>query len=65
LDDLAGLGDPDVARLVGSIRARLAEAEAQIQELEHRGLAHGETPEVLKRRELESQLAARKARLGL
>jgi phage shock protein A len=65
LDDLAGLGDPDVARLVGSIRARLAEAEAQIQELERRGLAHGETPEVLKRRELESQLAARKARLGL
>lgn len=65
LDDLAGLGDPDVARVVSSIRARLAEAEAQIQELERRGLAHGETPEVLKRRELESQLEARKARLGL
>jgi len=65
LEDLAGLGDPDVARVVGSIRARLAEAEAQIQELERRGLAHGETPAVLKRTELEGQLEARKARLGL
>jgi phage shock protein A len=65
LDDLSGLGDPDVARLVGSIRTRLAEAEAQIQELEQRALAHGETPEVLKRRELEAQLEERKARLGL
>jgi phage shock protein A len=65
LDDLSGSGDPDVARLVGSIRTRLAEAEAQIQELEQRALAHGETPEVLKRRELEAQLEERKARLGL
>ncbi len=65
LDDLAGAGDPDVARIVNSIRGRLAEAEAQIAELEQRGLAHGETPEVLKRMELESQLEARKARLGL
>jgi phage shock protein A len=65
LDDLAGSGDPDVARVVNSIRTRLAEAEAHIHELEQRGLAHGETPEVLKRKELESQLEARKARLGL
>ncbi len=65
LDDLAGIGDPDVAGVVTSIRSRLAEAEAKIQELEARGLAHGETPEVLKRKELESQLEARKARLGL
>jgi phage shock protein A len=65
LDDLAGVGDPDVARVVHSIRRRLAEAEAQIHELERRGLAHGETPEVLKRKELEAQLEARKARLGL
>ena len=65
LEDLSGSGDPDVARVVNSIRSRLADAEAQIQELEQRGLAHGETPEVLKRRELESQLEARKARLGL
>jgi phage shock protein A len=65
LDDLAGTGDPDVAQVVNSIRARLGEAEAQIQELERRGLALGETPDVLKRKELESQLEARKARLGL
>jgi phage shock protein A len=65
LDDLAGVGDPDAERVVGAIRTRLAEAEAQLQELEQRGLAHGETPEVLKRKELEAQLEARKARLGL
>jgi phage shock protein A len=65
LDDLEGVGDPDAARVVGDIRTRLAEAEAQLQELEQRGLARGETPEVLKRRELEAQLEARKARLGL
>jgi phage shock protein A len=64
LDDLAGTGDPDVARIVNSIRGRLDEAEAQIAELERRGLARGETPEVLKRMELETQLEARKARLG-
>jgi phage shock protein A len=65
LEDLAGTGDPDKARVVESIRHRLAEAEAHIQELEQRGLSHGETPDVLKRKELESQLEARKARLGL
>lgn len=65
LDDLEGSGDPDAARVVGAIRTRLAEAEAQLQELEQRGLAHGETPDVLKRKELEAQIEARKARLGL
>jgi phage shock protein A len=65
LDDLSGTGDPDVARVVNSIRTRLAEAEAQIQELQQRALEHGETPEVLKRKELEAQLEERKARLGL
>jgi phage shock protein A len=65
LDDLSGVGDPDAERVVGAIRTRLAEAEAQLQELEQRGLAHGETPDVLKRKELEAQLEARKARLGL
>jgi phage shock protein A len=65
LDDLAGAGDPDVARVVDSIRRRLAVAEARIRELEQKGLARGETPEVLKRKELESQLEARKSRLGL
>jgi phage shock protein A len=65
LDDLSGVGDPDAERVVGAIRTRLAEAEAQLQELEQRGLAHGETPDVLKRKELEAQIEARKARLGL
>lgn len=65
LDDLAGTGDPDVERVVNSIRARLAQAEEQIRRLEQRALAHGETPEALKRQELEAQLEARKARLGL
>ena len=65
LEDLASVGDPDVAAAVGAIRTRLAEAEAQLAQLEQRGLARGETPEVLKRKELEAQLEARKARLGL
>lgn len=65
LEDLASAGDPDVANTVGAIRTRLAEAEAQLAELEQRGLARGATPEVLKRKELEAQLEARKARLGL
>ena len=37
LDDLSGVGDPDAERVVGAIRTRLAEAEAQLQELEQRG----------------------------
>ena len=65
LDDLSGTGDADVDRVVGSIRNRLAVAESQLSELEQRSLAQGETPEVLKRKELEDQLEARKARLGL
>ncbi len=65
LEDLESAGDPDVAHTIGAIRARLAEAEAQLAQLEARGLARGETPEALKRKELEAQLEARKARLGL
>jgi phage shock protein A len=65
LDDLSGAGDPDAEQIVGSIRTRLAEAEAQLEQLEQKSLARGETPEVLKRKELEAQLEARKARLGL
>ena len=61
----SGAGDADVDRVVSSIRNRLDVAEQQLSELEQRALAHGETPEVLKRRELEDQLEARKARLGL
>lgn len=63
LEDLAGQGDPDVTRVVGAIRDRLAEAEAKLLELEQRALARGETSDVLKRKELEAQLEARKARL--
>ena len=65
LDDITGAGDADVDRVVSSIRGRLEAAELQISELEQRSLSHGETPEVLKRKELEDQLEARKARLGL
>jgi phage shock protein A len=65
LDDLEGVGDPDVAGTVGAVRTRLAEAEAQLALLEQSALARGETPEVLKRKELEAQLEARRARLGL
>ncbi len=68
LDDLeAGPAahDADTARVVNSIRERLAKAEARVQDLEQHAMAHGETPEVLKRKELESQLEARKARLGM
>jgi uncharacterized protein YjgD (DUF1641 family) len=65
LDDLEGVGDADVAGTVGTVRTRLAEAEAQLAMLEQSALARGETPEVLKRKELEAQLDARKARLGL
>lgn len=65
LEALEGAGDPDVAATVMAIRTRLAEAEAQLAQLEQRALARGETPEVLKRKELEAQLEARKARLGL
>lgn len=65
LDDLAGSGDADAARVVNAVRDRLAEAEAQLAELEQRGLTQGETPDILKRKELEAQLEARKQRLGL
>jgi hypothetical protein len=60
-----GEGDADVDRVVGSIRNRLDAAELQLSTLEQGALARGETPEVLKRRELEDQLEARKARVGL
>jgi hypothetical protein len=39
--------------------------DPQRRELQQRALEHGETPEVLKRKELEAQLEERKARLGL
>jgi phage shock protein A len=65
LDDLAGAGDADVDRVVSSIRNRLDTAEAQLAQLEQHALSQGETPEVLRRKELVDQLEARKVRLGL
>ncbi len=65
MEDMAGTGDADVDRVVSSIRNRLDVAEAQLSALEQSALARGETPDVLKRKELEAQLEARKARLGL
>jgi phage shock protein A len=63
LDDLSGAGDADVARIAESIRSRLdrasAETEMRAQTLDK------QMDEVLDRSELDAQLAARKARLGL
>ncbi len=65
MDDLAGTGDADVDRVVSSIRNRLDVAEAHLSALEQSALARGETPDTLKRKELEAQLEARKTRLGI
>ena len=63
LDDLAGVGDTDVARIAESIRSRLDRASA---ESEMRAAAlDKQMDDVLERHELDAQLAARKARLGL
>ena len=63
LDDLAGVGDADVARIADSIRARLDRASAE-SEMRAASLDK-QMDEVLDRSELDAQLAARKARLGL
>ncbi len=63
LDDLAGVGDADVARIADSIRTRLDRASA---ETEMRAASlDKQMDEVLGRSELDAQLVARKARLGL
>ena len=63
LDDLAGVGDADVARIADSIRARLdrasADTEMRAQSLDK------QMDDILDRHELDAQLSARKARLGL
>ncbi len=63
LDDLAGSGDADVARIADSIRERLdhvsAETEMRAANLDK------QMDDVLGKHELDAQLAARKARLGL
>ncbi len=63
LDDLSGVGDADVARIADSIRARLDKASAQT-EMRAQTLDR-QMDEILNKQELDAQLAARKARLGL
>ena len=63
LDDLAGVGDVDVARMADSIRNRLdkasAEAEIRASNLDQ------QMDEALGRGELDAQLEERKRRLGI
>lgn len=63
LDDLMGAGDADIARVAEGIRARLDKATAQSEMLA--SSLEAQMDEVLERSTLESQLAERKARLGL
>jgi phage shock protein A len=63
LDDLSGVGDADVARIADSIRQRLDRASAE-GEMRAASLDK-QMDEVLGRSELDAQLVARKARLGL
>ncbi len=63
LDDLAGVGDVDVARMADSIRSRLdkasAEAEIRASNLDQ------QMDEALGRGQLDAQLEERKRRLGI
>lgn len=63
LDDLAGVGDADVSRIADSIRSRLDRATAE-SEMRAASLDK-QMDEVLGGSELDGQLAARRARLGL
>jgi phage shock protein A len=63
LDDLAGVGDADVARIADSIRTRLDRASAE-SEMRAASLDK-QMDEILDRSELDAQLSARKSRLGL
>jgi phage shock protein A len=63
LNDLAGAGDTDVARIADSIRERLDRATAEGEMLAAN--LDKQMDDVLDRQELEGQLAARKSRLGL
>jgi phage shock protein A len=63
LDDLVGAGDSDVSQVAESIRARLDKASARSEMLA--SSLDAQMDEVLERGMLESQLAERKARLGL
>jgi phage shock protein A len=63
LDDLAGVGDADVARIADSIRGRLDRASAE-SEMRAASLDK-QMDDLLDRDQLDAQLSARKSRLGL
>ena len=63
LDDLAGAGDADVARMADGIRTRLDQASARA-EIAAQNL-DSQMDEALGRGELDSQLEERKRRLGI
>ncbi len=63
LDDLTGEGDTDVARVAEGIRQRLDEAEAHNEVL--LGSLDRQVEDALSSVEIESQLEARRQRLGL
>jgi phage shock protein A len=63
LDDLTGSGDADIARVADGIRVRLDQASARSEMLS--SSLDAQMDEVLEKSTLESQLAERKARLGL
>lgn len=63
LDDLAGVGDADVARMAEAIRTRLDQASARA-EMAAQNL-DAQMDEVLGRGELDAQLEERKRRLGI
>lgn len=63
LDDLAGVGDTDVARVADAIRQRLDRASAE-SEMRSASLDK-QMDDLLDRGELDAQLGARKARLGI
>ncbi|MFN4294327.1 MAG: PspA/IM30 family protein [Thermoflexales bacterium] len=63
LDDLAGVGDADVARMAEAIRTRLDQASARA-EMAAQNL-DAQMDEALSRGELDAQLEERKRRLGI
>ncbi|MBM4464696.1 MAG: hypothetical protein FJ014_03880 [Chloroflexi bacterium] len=63
LDDLAGSGDMDVARIAESIRARLDKATARTEMMATS--LDAQMDEILERHAIDQQLAERKKRLGL
>jgi phage shock protein A len=63
LDDLAGSGDTDVARIAESIRARLDKATARTEMMATS--LDAQMDEILERHAIDQQLAERKQRLGI